>query len=272
MTSLQAFILGIIQGFTEFLPISSSGHLVIAPYIFGWDILPQDAFIFGVLVQVASLIAVFAYFWHDIKQIVSAVLKGIIAKKPFDDTDARLGWLILFATIPAALIGLLLKDIFEKTFSSPLAASIALLVTAGLLIIAEKVGHRNRSLKLITWIDALWIGLFQVLALFPGVSRSGSTITGGMVRNFDRPSAARFSFLMSIPVMLAAGLIASIDLFSTPNFALSLKTYFWGFLSSAFVGYFSIRWLLSYLTNHSLYIFSIYCSVLAIITLLIYVF
>lgn len=272
MTAIQAFILGIIQGFTEFLPISSSGHLVIAPYLLGWEIPQQDAFIFDVLVQVASLFAVFAYFWIDIKHIVSAVLNGIAERKPMEDPSAKLGWLILLATIPAALIGLLLKDLFEKTFSNPLAASIALLVTAGLLIVAEKIGNRVRSLLQINWKDALWIGIFQIFALFPGVSRSGTTITGGMIRNLDRHSAARFSFLMSIPVMLAAGFIASIDLLSTPNFASLLKTYFWGFLSSAIVGYLAIRWLIRYLTNHSLYIFSIYCSVLAIITILVYVF
>jgi undecaprenyl-diphosphatase len=270
MTVLQSIILGIIQGITEFLPVSSSGHLVIVPYLFGWNIPAEEAFIFDILVQVASLVAVFAYFWADLRAILVEFLTQAINRTPFNSFESRLGWYIILATIPASLVGLALKDLFEQTFSNPVAAACFLLVTAGLLLIAERAGHRSRGFPQLTWLDALWIGIFQTLALFPGVSRSGSTITGGMLRNLDRPSAARFSFLMVVPVMLAAGLIATTDLLAIPNFSEYLSVYIWGFIASAVVGYLSIRWLIAYLGNHPLYVFSIYCTALAVLTLSIY--
>lgn len=270
MTILQSIILGIIQGITEFLPISSSGHLVIAPYLLGWSIPAEDVFVFDVLVQVASLVAVFAYFWQDLRMIVVGFIKQALNRKPFGSAESRLGWYIILATIPASLVGLAFKETFEQAFSSPVATAFFLLVTAAILVIAERAGNQSRDFTQLNWKDALWMGLFQVLALFPGVSRSGSTITGGMLRNLDRPPAARFSFLMAIPVMLAAGLIAAVDLFSVPDFGSRLSVYIWGFIASAVVGYLSIRWLLTYLTRHPLYIFSIYCTFLAILTLGVY--
>lgn len=272
MTILQSIILGIIQGITEFLPISSSGHLVIAPFLFGWTIPAEDAFIFDVLVQVASLIAVFIYFWADLRAIVVGFIKQALNRTPFGSAEARLGWYIILATIPASLIGLLFKDVFEQAFSNPVAAACFLLVTAGILIIAERAGDQSRDFSQLTWLDALSMGLFQVLALFPGVSRSGSTITGGMLRNLDRRPAARFSFLMSVPVMLAAGVVAGADLLAVPDFGARFSVYIWGFLASAIVGYLSIRWLLAYLTDHPLYVFSIYCTLLATLTLIVYAF
>ena len=217
MTIFQSILLGIVQGLTEFLPISSSGHLVIVPYLLGWDIPPQDAFVFDVIVQVATLVAVIAYFWSDLIVILKGLYTGIKEKQPMHNPHARLGIYIIIATIPAGLIGLLIKDAVEQAFSNPIATSILMLVTAGLLIMAEKVGARNRNLDQLNWIDSVWIGLFQALAIFPGISRSGSTISGAMTRNLEREPAARFSFLMSIPIMLAAGGLAVLDLFGTQN-------------------------------------------------------
>ncbi|MFN2196049.1 MAG: undecaprenyl-diphosphate phosphatase, partial [Anaerolineales bacterium] len=228
--------------------------------------------VFDVLVQVATLFAVIIYFWGDLTAIVIAFIRGIFHRKPFESDLSRLGWYLILATIPAGLVGVLFKGVLEDTFSNPVAAAVALFITAGLLVLAEKVGHRTRVLDQIGWKDALIMGIFQIFALFPGISRSGSTITGGMLRDFDRPTAARFSFLMAVPVMLAAGLVASIDLMSTPGWLTKLPVYAWGFLSSAVVGYLAIRWLLRYLTNHPLYVFSIYCTVLGVITLAFYAF
>ena len=197
MTLFQSILLGIIQGLTEFIPISSSGHLVLVPELLGWNIPAQDAFIFDVLVQVATLIAVFAYFWSDIVNIVTAVFKGLQARKPFEEPQARLGWLILLATIPTGIGGLLLNDAVEKAFDNPTAVASFLIGTALLLLLAEWLGKREINAEHISWKDALWIGVAQILAVFPGVSRSGSTITGGMLRKLDRPTAARFSFLIS---------------------------------------------------------------------------
>ena len=267
MSLYQSILLGIVQGLTEFLPVSSSGHLVIVPYLLGWEIPAQDAFIYDVLVQVATLLAVFAYFWHDLKTISLAFLAGLFKRQPFKDPQARLGWYIILATLPAGVIGILLKDVVERAFASPTASAWLLFVTAALLLAAEKAGLRSRDFKQITWKDAIWIGFFQALAIFPGVSRSGSTIVGGMTRNLDRPSAARFSFLISIPIMLAAGLLAGVDLTGQADLGSKLPIYLPGFIAAAGTGYLAIRWLIHYLTRHPLFIFSIYCIILALVTL-----
>jgi undecaprenyl-diphosphatase len=165
------------------------------------------------------------------------------------------------------LIGLVLKESVESAFASPRATGIFLLVTAGLLLVAERVGRRNRTLEELTWADALWIGFAQALAIFPGVSRSGASISGGMTRNLERPSAARFSFMMSIPVMLAAGLLATLDLIKIPNAASLMTAFIPGFVAAAVVGYLSIRWLIGYLTRRPLTIFAVYCAVLGLFIL-----
>ena len=268
MTLLQSIILGIIQGLTEFLPISSSAHLVIAPYIFGWHIPAQEGFIFDVLVQLGTLLAVIFYFRKDLFQIIVGVINGLIDKRPFSNPMSRLGWILILATIPAVIAGFLFKDLVERAFGSPLAAGLFLLGTAALLVIAELVGKRNRLFDTISWLDALIVGLFQVISLLPGISRSGSTIAGGMIRNLDRPSAARFSFLMTVPVMIGAGALALVDLIKSPTFTMQIPTLIAGFIVSAIVGYLSIRWLLSYLIKHPLYFFAIYCLVLSIITII----
>jgi len=268
MTILQAILLGIVQGLTEFLPISSSGHLVIVPYLLGWDIPAQDAFIFDVLVQVATLLAVFAYFWSDIIAILRAVLSGLLNRRPFEEPQARLGWQLVIATLPAGVIGLALKPAVERAFDSPAATGFFLIITAGILFLAERIGKRLRKLESLTWKDAVWIGFAQALAIFPGISRSGATTAGGMTRNLERAASARFAFLLSIPIMLAAGGLACLDLLQIPDFISLLPAFLPGFLAAAIVGYFSIRWLLRFLTHHSLYIFVVYCTVLGALVLI----
>lgn len=259
MNIIQSILLGIVQGLTEFLPISSSAHLVIVPHLLGWEIPAAEAFVFNVLVQVATLVAVTAYFWKDLLAILKAVVAGLQKRQPFSEPQARLGWLILAATIPAGVFGVLIKDQVEAAFSSLFATGIFLLATAGLLTIAERLGKRQRNLDHLTLADAVWIGVAQAAAIFPGVSRSGATITGGMLRGLERPAAARFSFLMSIPIMLAAGLLAVLDLVAIPNFGRLLLIFIPGFLAAAITGYLSIRWLLRYLTHQPLSVFIFYC-------------
>src|SRR4030042_6438769 len=224
MTLLQSIVLGIIQGLTEFLPISSSAHLVITPYVLGWKIPAQEGFVFDVLVRVGTLLAVILYFRKDLYRIIVGVTNGLIHKRPFSEPSSRLGWMLVLASIPAVIAGLIFKDPVERAFGSPVAASLLLLGTAGLLLIAEWVGKRNRLFESIAWLDALIVGLFQAVSLLPGISRSGSTITGGMVRNLDRPAAARFSFLMSVPVMIGAGALEVIDLLKSPNLSTQLPS------------------------------------------------
>jgi len=269
LTLFQSILLGIIQGLTEFLPISSSAHLVLTPYILGWNIPDEAEFIFDVLVQLGTLVAVIAYFWRDLLGIVKSFLLGIWHKKPLEETQARLGWLLILATIPAALAGLLFKDLVEQAFSSPIATALFLIVTAIFLVSAERYGRKVRSLEQLNWLDSLLVGLFQAASLFPGVSRSGSTITGGMLRGIDRRSAARFSFLMSVPVMLGAGGLAVVDLFQLPDFTAQLPTLLAGFVAALVMGYLSIRWLLGYLSRHSFYGFAVYCLIVAAITFIV---
>jgi undecaprenyl-diphosphatase len=269
MTILQSLILGIIQGITEFLPISSSAHLVITPYLFGWKIPEEQIFPFDVLVQIGTLVAVIIYFRKDLWEIIRAVFQAIKNRQLFATHQARLGWYILLATIPAGIFGLLVKDLVEKTFNNPRATAIFLFGTAILLVIAELVGRRSRNLDNLKWMDALWIGIAQALSVFPGISRSGATIAGGMMRNLDRRSAGRFSFLMMIPVMLAAGFFSLLDLLAVPDLASFLPSMITGFVVAGIVGYLAIHWLLSFLGRRPLYIFSIYCVIFAILTLLI---
>jgi undecaprenyl-diphosphatase len=264
MSLLQAVILGIVQGLTEFIPVSSSGHLVLVPHVLGWQFDRSQAFVFDVLVQWGTLVAVFIYFRRDLVHIASAFCRALVSGNPFATEDARMGWYLIIATIPAVVVGLLAKDLIESAFASARATGFFLLITAALLIVAEIVGKRNRAMAQIGWFDALWIGCSQVLALLPGVSRSGATIAGGMTRNLDRSSAARFSFLMSVPVMLGAGVLAFKDLFAmsaTDHFLLPLLV---GFLAALISGYVAIRWLIAYLSKHSLYIFAGYCLIIGV--------
>lgn len=262
MTLIQSLILGIVQGLTEFLPISSSAHLVLVPYLFGWHIPEAQVFPFDVLVQLGTLVAVIVYFWKDLWAVIKGFFKALVDKKPFGSVEARLGWYLILATIPAGLAGVLIKDKVEAAFSSVTATALFLFLTALLLVLAEVFGKRTRELDEMNWLDALVVGIFQVVSLFPGVSRSGSTIAGGMFRKFDRSSAARFSFLMSIPVMLGAGVLGFKDALEMPGFSDFLPILIVGFLAALLVGYLVIHWLLGYLKKRSLYIFAIYCVLL----------
>jgi undecaprenyl-diphosphatase len=264
MNLFQALILGIVQGLTEYIPVSSSGHLVLVPWLLGW---PDPPFTFEVLIQWGTLVGVFIYFWQDIWQIVQGVIQGLIKGQPVGTFEAKLGWLVVIATIPAVLFGLLFKDFFESFFSAPIYVGVLLGLAAIILVIAERFGSRQRELASIGWLDALIIGCWQVLALVPGVSRSGSTITGGMLRGFDRTAAARFSFLMSIPALAGAGVIALKDLLESGSLAAELPALTVGFIAAAISGYFCIRWLLGYLQGHSLYAFAAYRVILSVIVI-----
>jgi undecaprenyl-diphosphatase len=269
MTLFQSIFLGIVQGLTEFLPVSSSGHLVIVPYLLGWDIPADVEFVFDVLVQVATLLAVIVYFWNDLLQIAKAFIKNLASRTLMQDADSRLGVYIILATIPAGVIGFLIKDLVEQAFDSPVATALFLWVTAVLLIIAERVGKRSKDLIQLSSKDAILIGFFQALAIFPGISRSGSTITGAMVRDYKREPAARFSFLIMVPIMAAAGLLAILDLFELPDASGNLLIFLPGFIAAAVTGYIAIRWLLRYLTRHPLYIFAGYCAAVGLLTLIV---
>ncbi len=267
MTFFQAIVLGIVQGLTEFLPISSSGHLVLVPFLLNWTLDPQKAFVFDVLVQLGTLVAVFVYFRKDLLNIVKAFFAGIKSRQPFVEADSRLAWYILLATIPAGVIGLVLQDRIEAFFSSHIWTAVFLFVTAIMLTISELLSRKTRELDSMTVKDSLIIGLFQALSIFPGVSRSGSTITGGLTQGFKRQDAARFSFLMSIPVMVAAGLLSLMKLIKMEGVLSFLPVLLVGFVVAAVVGYFAIKWFIGYLKEKSLLPFAAYCAILAIVVI-----
>ncbi len=273
MTIFQAFILGIVQGTTEFIPVSSTAHLLIGQKILG---IPADnaMFSFLVLVQLGTILSLIIFFWKDLWKILFATFSSL---KHFWKRDsgelglnARLGWFIIIATLPALLFGFLLKSVVEVLFKTPLLeAGIRLLITAVVLGLAEWLGKRTHSLNKMIWLDALAIGIAQVLSIFPGASRSGTTMSSGMVRGLDRPSAARFAFLMSVPVMLAAGGYQSLDLFKMPGLTVFLPSLAVGFFTAAIIGWLAIKWLLSYLNRHSLYVFAAYCALVGITVMVI---
>jgi undecaprenyl-diphosphatase len=269
MTVIQAIVLGIVQGLTEFIPVSSSGHLVLVPWLLGWDIPHDVAFVFDVLVQLGTLVAVFAYFRGDLWAIARGVVLGLAARRPLGTPEARLGWLVAAATVPAVVLGFALKGYFEGTFSNAWTTAAQLLLTAALLVASERLGKRLRGLETVNGMDALVVGLMQALALLPGVSRSGATIAGGLGRGLDRPAAARFSFLMSVPVMLGAGVIAANDLAAIPNAGEYVAPILAGFAVAAVVGYAAIAWLLRYLSNGSLYGFAAYCAAVSVFCLIV---
>jgi undecaprenyl-diphosphatase len=269
MSFLQSLILGIIQGLTEFLPVSSSAHLVLVPYILNWSIPESQVFPFDVLVQIGTLLAVIAYFRKDLWSIIRAFVQAIIHRKPFESLEARMGWYLILATIPAGLAGILLKDRVEAAFNNPRITAIFLFVTALFLLGSEFLSRRNRKLEKMNWLDALVVGIFQAFSIFPGISRSGASITGGMLRHLERPAAARFAFLMSIPVMLAAGIFSVSDLLEVPDLGAFLQVLIVGFVAAAVVGYLSIHWLLSFLNKRSLIYFAAYCILLASTVLII---
>lgn len=259
MTLLQAILLGIVQGLTEYIPVSSTAHLLLVPWLLDWKFDPDTTFVFTILVQWGTLVGVFVYFWRDIWSIGRAVLSGLARGRPAESFEARLGWWVVVATIPAVVAGLLFEAEVERVFGAPHIVAGLLVLAATILVAAERFGQRTRDLSGLTTADAVVIGLWQALALFPGVSRSAATIGGGMLRHFARPAAARFSFLMSIPALLGAGVVALTDLLDNAALLSSLALpLIVGFLAAAVSGYVCIRWLLSYLQRRSLGVFALY--------------
>ena len=256
MSILSALLLGILQGLTEFIPVSSTAHLLVAEDLLRLP--PDDAGVlaFTVLVQLGTLVSLFVYFRSDVVTLTRAFFA-----RPFSTPENRLSWYVLFGTIPALVAGALLEDVVEDIFKTPLiGAAIRLLTAAGLLTLAEFLGRRARKLDSMTWADALIVGLFQVLAVFPGASRSGTTISGGMLRGLDRPSAARFAFLLSVPVLLAAGVYKMPRVLRFPDLGSFLGPLAVGFVAAAVFGWLAIGWLIGYLNRRSLYVFAAYCA------------
>lgn len=268
MEIFESIIWGIVQGATEFLPVSSSGHLVLVPAVFG---LRSPTINEAAIAHLGTLLAVVIYFWRDLWSITLGVLTGLVERKPFGTVESRLGWFIVVGTIPVAAIGLPFKGFFEEAFDSPTIAAILLFVTAALIVIGEWMASGSKPIEEMTWVDSFMVGVFQAAALFPGVSRSGSTIVGGLLRGLDRPTAARFSFLLGIPAILAAGLSAVRDMLVAGNAGTERIPMLVVFFVAAVVGYGCITWLLKWVRNNSLIPFAIYCTLFGAFYLIFYI-
>jgi undecaprenyl-diphosphatase len=278
MNLFQALVLGLVQGATEYIPVSSSAHLVLVPWFLGW---PDASFAFEVLVQWGTLVGVFVFFWQDLVDIIKNVIQGLLQGKLLATFEAKLGWLVVAATMPAVILGWFFKDYFEATYDSPALVGGFLILTALLLVVAERFGppiipspvnggekRGGKELEQLGWLDAIIIGFWQAAAMLPGVSRSGATIGGAVLRGFNRTAAARFSFLMSIPALLGAGVVALKDLLEAGTLTAELPAISVGFVAAAVSGYLCIRWLLHYLQRHSLYIFAAYCAAVSVISII----
>jgi undecaprenyl-diphosphatase len=249
----QAIVLGIVQGLTEFLPISSSGHLRIVPAFLGWD---DPGTAFTAVIQLGTMAAVLLYFRQDLLRIATAWLRSLRDPAVRGTLDARLGWYLILATIPISLIGVAFKGQIENGARDLYLIGSMLIVFGLVLLLAEKLSRRERDVTTITRRDATVIGFAQALALVPGVSRSGATISAGLLLGFDRVSAARFSFLLSIPAVVLSGLYELKDVVNgSAEGSAGLGPTAVATVLAFITGYASIAFLLRYLTTHSTAVF-----------------
>lgn len=271
MTYIQAIILGLAQGLAEFLPISSSGHLALLQYFFGVN--ADSVLPFAVLLHLGTLISVFIVYWKDIVELVLeliAVFRDIFTGKGLRinaNPTRRLGFMIIVATIPTAVIGLLFNDLFASLYLSLVAIGFGLIVTGAILLIAEKMGKNNKDIGEMKFRYALFIGFMQGVAICPGVSRSGSTLFGGLISGLNKEFAVKFAFLISIPSILGSVIVEAPDAIEAGLGDASLGPVIVGVIISALSGLFAIKAMIKLVSNKRLVGFSIYVWVLAIAVL-----
>jgi undecaprenyl-diphosphatase len=272
MTILQAIILGVVQGLTEFIPISSSAHLIIVPWLFGWQNRALNSLSFDVALHLGTLVSVVWFFAADWVRLFQAGLASLKEGKIGADPDRKLAWFLVIGCIPGAIAGVLAESKIDQLFHQvnvpikPIAMIIMAVIMAGAalaLFIAERLPKRNREINSLTLKDVIIIGLAQALAIFPGVSRSGSTITAGLVLSLKREAATRFSFLLSAPIIAGAGIKSAWDLFQQYNQGSSFSSaelilFPFGLAAAAISGYFCIKFLLGYLQKNSTDLFVYY--------------
>ena len=260
----QAILIGIIQGLTEFIPVSSSAHLELAPWLFGWgDEGLVGSLAFDVFLHLGTLVALLGYFWRDWVRLIGAFVASLRERRIGTDPDRRLSWLLALATVPAALIGFVGEDLIDEVLhggSDALRLAIAaFLVVGGIaLLAADRLGARSRELTDIGPRTALAVGFSQALALLPGISRSGATITAGLALGLTRESAARFSFLLATPITLGAGLYGSRHLLEEAHSSTEWLAIGGGFAAAAIAGMLAIGFLLAWLRERSVAVFTAY--------------
>ena len=280
MLIFQAIILGIVQGLSEFIPISSSAHLIIVPWLLGWNDPVLDSLSFDVALHLGTLVALLLFFAADWVRLIRAGVASIVERKIGGDVDRRLAWLIVIGTIPGGITGVLAETAVEELFHKPNVpiAQTAMIVMAliiallgAILFVAERVARHVRGMKDLTLKDSIVIGLAQAFAIFPGVSRSGSTITAGLFLGLERETAARFSFLLSAPIIAGAGAKSLFNIYSAFKAGQlaqdELVLFLVGFVAAALSGYLCIKFLLQYLQRNSTDLFVFYRWALAIVVL-----
>lgn len=270
---IQAAILGIVQGLTEFLPISSSAHLIIVPWLIGWK---SDSLAFDVALHVGTAVSVLVFFWKDWMRLAKETVAGLKDGHPLGNPDRKLAWFIVVATIPAVIVGLAFEDKIDSLRGVLLIIVFTQVLFALLLYWADRMSLKSRRIESYTWADSIWIGISQAVALIPGVSRSGITMTTALLRNSDRTSAARFSFLLSTPVIVGAGVLEGYMLVQSLLHPMEgMVEERWpvlitGLVFAALTGFLCIRYFLLYLRKRSFTPFVIYRIILAGIVLAYY--
>ncbi len=257
-----AFVMGALQGVTEFLPISSSAHLILLPWLFGWQDPLLNSLTFDVALHIGTLVAVVAYFWSDWMSLLKAVPQ---LARPQQSQPAMMLWAVIIATIPAAIAGILFQKPIEAYLRSPLQIAVVLAVMGLVIAFIDRRSAATRELTSLTWRDALWIGVAQTLALMPGVSRSGATMSAGRALQFDRAAAARFSFLLSMPITLAAVVMKLKDLLAVSGN--DVVTVVIGIVTSAVVGWLVIDLMLQWIRRIGFGWFAYYRIVMAIVVI-----
>lgn len=271
MTYLQAIILGLVQGLAEFLPISSSGHLSLLQYFFGVE--ADSVLVYSVLLHVGTLVSVFICYWKDIVELVIELfktLKDLFTGKGLrinSSPTRRLGFMIIVATIPTAIIGFLFEDFFESLYSSVISIAIGLLFTGLILLIAEKIGKSNKDVMEMKWRHAIFIGCMQGIAICPGVSRSGSTLFGGLIAGLEREFAVKFAFLISIPSILGSVILEAPDAFAQGLDTALLGPIIVGVIIAAISGIIAIKAMMKVVAGKKLFGFTIYVWLVAIAVL-----
>jgi undecaprenyl-diphosphatase len=265
---VQAIVIGIVQGLTEFLPVSSSAHLILLPRLFGWN----DAFLnssaFDVMLHLGTLLALLAFFWRDVVRLAIAAVAAVRDRSFAGDPDRKLAWMLIVSVIPAALLGYLFESFFDTYFRETgrlVFICVLLVVGALILLAAERLGRRERPIEGVELRDAVTIGAAQALALFPGISRSGVTIAAGLFLGLRREAAARFAFLMGIPVIGGAGVWKLREVVGAPAGSIDYAVLAAGFIAAAVAGFLAIGFMLRFLRSHSTGIFIVYRIAFAVI-------
>ena len=265
---VQAIFIGIVQGLTEFLPVSSSAHLIVLPRVLDWDDALINSSTFVVMLHMGTLAALLIYFWRDVLELTGAFVALLRERSFGDDPNRKLSLVLLLSIVPAALFGLVFEDFIDRFFyDAVIVIPFILVVGAALLWLAERVGTRTRDLQHTDYGDGVVIGLAQMFALFPGISRSGITLAAGLVRGLKRDAAARFAFLMGIPIIAGAGLWKARTIVTGEAGDIDLAVLAAGVIAAAVSGWLAISFMLRYLRDHSTNIFIAYRLVAAAIFL-----